>query len=116
MPAFHPSRLVLTIERHSEGGLVMSSPHLPGWRVAARGPVGIASAIQEAWHEYDVRAYVNSRGGAYDATGREVDGEPVLVADGSWHDLGNGTWLSPGGSTYREDTAVVRKVRSKQLA
>ena len=114
MPPFHPSRLLLLVERDPSGGLVVSSPHLPGWRAVARsGPLGIAQAVDRGWRENAVRAYANGRGQAYDLE-HLADPEPEPEKPhrfAGWHELDDGRWQAPGGRRYRADAWIVQRVR-----
>ena len=118
MPAFHPGRMVLLIERGEPGSLLVSCPHLPGWRATSRSPEALARLLDSAWQEHAIRAYANSRGEEYDLT-HLADDEPAPrprrpVVRGDWREQDDGSWLSPAGHRYPPDTAVVRKVRAKR--
>jgi hypothetical protein len=114
LPPFHPRRTLLLIEQMDGGGLLLSSPHLPGWRTTARGPAGLAQAVEAAWRENAVRAYANGRGERYDlAEHADAEGR---TGDGEWHDNRDGTWTSPAGSRWREDTATVQNLIANRAA
>jgi hypothetical protein len=116
VPAFHPSRLVLVLTRHSSRrGLLVQSPHLPAWGATARSPHELAQVVDQAWTELQLRAYAEQRGEDYDlAPLAETPARPQPTGSDpwAWRELEDGRWLSPGGRRYGADTAVVGKVRA----
>lgn len=107
LPAFHPSRLLVTITRVTDGPvLLVESPHLPGWRAAAQDGTGLLRVLDEAWRECRVRQYAEQRQQPYHAPDVNPD-EPR--ANGSWQHLGGARWMSPGGRVYAEHTAAVQR-------
>jgi len=117
MPAFHPSRLLLAFERSTTtGALLVSSPHLPGWKVSARGPVALADALDRAWREQAVRAYADRHGEPYDLEALADVEVPYRHRTRTWTPLDDGTdrWRAPGGQVWRGDSATVQRMKAKR--
>lgn len=114
------------------GGLRVSTPLARGWAMVARTPQELARAIGAAFTEAQVASYARWRGETYEldemtdvvagdalaAATRTVQFRRRVRADqhnpADWSQLSDGSWRSPGGFTYRPDTAVVARVRASR--
>lgn len=57
----NPTALMLRVARGPDG-LTLTSPQMPAWSASARGPVGIATALQQAFVQLDCDRYAARRG------------------------------------------------------
>lgn len=118
--------LPVNVQRLPDGGVRITSPHLPGWACIGRGPHEIARCLDLAWTELAIAAYAATQGQPYDlahhadrtslpsvrAVTRQ-DGRRIwrLSHDpADWTPLPGGDWLSPSGRRYRAGASVLQRV------
>lgn len=115
-----PLRLHLTPARDG-GGVVLSSPDLPGWAMHARGRDQLTSAVTVALREADCARYARMKGQGYDLEPLSEPSEPppkmarwaASYHPTLWTDLGDGTWRSPTGRVYGAETQMVQRVQRR---
>lgn len=123
----------LTVETLPGGALRLSTPHARGWAAVARTPQQLATAVHQAYLEVSVASYARAKGAAYDldqltqhVPGDALAGSPMQRVlqprtrskkshdVTAWTKLSDGSWLSPGGRTYRAETQAVQNVIRKR--
>ena len=127
-----PASVTLQVAQRPGGGVIVSSPDLPGWARHVRGPQ-VAAVVDEALREAAIAAYARARGAAYDAADltEPAQAEPAQAEPGpararptakakqhdpaDWVPLPDGRWRSPKGLTWPAETATVQKVIAQRL-
>jgi hypothetical protein len=121
------------VESLEDGRLRISSPHARGWAAVASTPLDLAHVMRAAFNEVACASYALAKGQAYDLDQltTHVPGD-TLAADPQrrvrtgrttrrkshavelWTRYTDGTWRSPSGRVYREDTKAVQNVIKKR--
>lgn len=122
-----PASVTLTVAQRPGGGILVSSPDLPGWARHVRGPQ-VAAVVDEALREAAIAAYARAKGATYDAAdlaepaqATPAPSRPRPPAKAKQHDpadwvpLPDGRWRSPKGLTWPAETATVQKVIAQRL-
>lgn len=75
----NPAALLLRVER-TPAGLRFTSPQAPSWSTVARGPVGIAQALDAAFVETAIASYAQARGEHYDLPVHDAAAEALAAS------------------------------------
>lgn len=133
-PARRPTQRVRTIalqvEALENGRLRISSPHARGWAGVAGNPMELAYVLGQAFTEVTCASYALAKGEPYDLDRMttHVPGDALAAnpqrrlrsggrttrrkshAPELWTKYEDGTWRSPAGRTYGENTRAVQNV------
>lgn len=134
-PGQRVQTIQLQVEALAGNRLRVSSPMARGWAATATTASELARAVHAAFLEVSVAGYSRAHGEPYDldaltghqpgdslanAKPRQVrkrrqprtDYKPYNPMD--WTPQPDGTWLSPGGRSYRADSTAVQNVIRKR--
>lgn len=123
----------LTVEALESGRVRISSPHARGFAATAGTPMELAQAVARAFTEVACASYALAKGSPYDLDQMttHVPGDPLAANPqrrvrgrrtvrakaydaAAWTKYEDGSWRSPSGRQYREDTTAVQNVIRKR--
>lgn len=132
--------VTIRVEQLPGLGLRITTPVARGWAAVARTPAELARAMEHAFTESRIASYARQHDEVYDLDAmtlndptdpltanptrmkrkrqRSPDGKPKrpVLPPEAWTRVDAGTWQSPSGRRYREETPIVQKVIAKRVA